>query len=326
MSPQRDEQLSRHYEREAEATRHSLANSLNEINQRLTPGQVFDEVLTYAKGGGGTFARAFSNAVRENPMPSLLIGTGCMMFLSEKLGVTQKLAEGRRAGARRAAHAYEADEEGAGIAQAAKERVSSAAASVKQGVAAVGDTILDASMRARETARETSQDMSEGVAQSIEQVKQRAETVRHQIAEKAARTGEQARMAGRQVKDTATELLHEQPMLMAGIGLALGAAIAALLPTTRVEDEWMGETSDSLKKQIGKTAAQQFDTAKNTAGELVKEAKNMAEREGLTSVGAAAEKIRKVAASGDGPGMESELRSESRWETGDGTVQPFQKP
>jgi ElaB/YqjD/DUF883 family membrane-anchored ribosome-binding protein len=322
MSPQRDEQLSRHYEREAEATRHSLANSLNEINQRLTPGQVFDEVLTYAKGGGGTFARAFSNAVRENPMPSLLIGTGCMMFLSEKLGVTQKLAEGRRASARRATHAYESDEEGGGIAEAAKERVSSAAASVKQGVAAVGDTILDASMRARET----SQEMTEGVAQSIEQAKQRAETVRHQIAEKAARTGEQARMAGRQVKDTATELLHEQPMLMAGIGLALGAAIAALLPTTRVEDEWMGETSDSLKKQIGKTAAQQFETAKNTAGELVKEAKNVAEREGLTSVGAAAERIRKVGASGDGPGMESELRSESRWETGDGTDQPFQKP
>ena len=31
--------------------------------------------------------RAFSNAMRENPLPSLLIGAGCMMFLSEKMGL-----------------------------------------------------------------------------------------------------------------------------------------------------------------------------------------------------------------------------------------------
>ena len=36
MSPQANEQLSRHYEREAEATRHSLANNLNELQARLT--------------------------------------------------------------------------------------------------------------------------------------------------------------------------------------------------------------------------------------------------------------------------------------------------
>ena len=94
MSPQSNEQLTRHYEREAEATRNSLASSLNDINERLTPGQLFDEVLTYAKGGGGTFARAFSNAVRENPLPSLLIGTGFMMFLSERTGITRRADAG----------------------------------------------------------------------------------------------------------------------------------------------------------------------------------------------------------------------------------------
>src|SRR6478609_7576337 len=77
----------RHYEREAEATRYRLANSLDELSDRLTPGQVFDEMLTYAKGGGGTFLNALSHAARDNPIPSLLIGAGLLMFLSEKTGI-----------------------------------------------------------------------------------------------------------------------------------------------------------------------------------------------------------------------------------------------
>ena len=75
------------YEREAEHTRRRLADNLDELSDRLTPGQVFDEMLTYSRAGGGTFFRAFSNAMRENPVPSLLIGAGCMMFLSEKMGL-----------------------------------------------------------------------------------------------------------------------------------------------------------------------------------------------------------------------------------------------
>ena len=75
------------YEREAELTRRRLADHLDELSDRLTPGQVFDEMLSYSRAGGGTFFSAFSNAMRQNPLPSLLIGAGCMMFLSEKMGL-----------------------------------------------------------------------------------------------------------------------------------------------------------------------------------------------------------------------------------------------
>src|SRR5437763_3562667 len=48
------------YAREAEATRHRLAGSLNELSARMTPGQVYDEMMTYTKGGGGTCVRALT--------------------------------------------------------------------------------------------------------------------------------------------------------------------------------------------------------------------------------------------------------------------------
>jgi len=65
MNTEDNQASSRYYQHEAEATRNRLARGLNELNDRLTPGQVFDEVLTYAKGGGGTFFRALTNAARE---------------------------------------------------------------------------------------------------------------------------------------------------------------------------------------------------------------------------------------------------------------------
>src|SRR5947209_6678368 len=88
------------YQKEAEVTRYRLAQHLDELSDRLTPGQVFDEMLTYAKGGSGTFLRALTNASRENPIPSLLIGAGCMLFLSEKMGLNRYLSrgDGARAG------------------------------------------------------------------------------------------------------------------------------------------------------------------------------------------------------------------------------------
>jgi len=87
MTTDQSERSSRDYEREAEASRHRLASNLRELSDRLTPGQVFDEVLTYARGGGGTFLKALSGAAKENPVPSLLISAGLLMFLSEKTGL-----------------------------------------------------------------------------------------------------------------------------------------------------------------------------------------------------------------------------------------------
>jgi hypothetical protein len=82
VNAQQPAQSSRHYETEAEAIRYRLAQSLAELSDRLTPGQAFDEMMIYARGGVGTFFRALSTAARENPLSTFLIGAGCMMFLS----------------------------------------------------------------------------------------------------------------------------------------------------------------------------------------------------------------------------------------------------
>jgi len=69
--------LSEQLECEAEVARSNLAADLDELRQRMTPGQIVDEVADYARDTPvAEFARNLLRDVRENPLPLLLIGAG----------------------------------------------------------------------------------------------------------------------------------------------------------------------------------------------------------------------------------------------------------
>jgi ElaB/YqjD/DUF883 family membrane-anchored ribosome-binding protein len=173
------------YEREAEATRHRLAQRLDELSDRLTPGHVFDEMLTYARGGGGTFLRAFSNAARENPIPTFLIGAGCMMFLSEKMGVNRYVSRrGRdgvpgKSGAASGAASGLVSETGAVRSRAgaatefASEQASNLAGTVRDRASTAGDAISEASQRVREKAN----DLRDQATGAVEQMSEGAQNL-----------------------------------------------------------------------------------------------------------------------------------------------------
>ena len=77
-------------------------------------------------------------------------------------------------------------------------------------------------------------------------------------------------------------------MTIRGIaGLAIGAAIAAVLPRTRTEDSFLGETSDALKDTFAGAATEQFQRAKEATGRVVEEVTKVAEKEGISATVAA---------------------------------------
>ena len=77
-------------EREAEATRGQVAGTLNELRERITPGQLMDQAADYAKAsGGGDFVRNLGRQMADNPLPVCLIGAGMAWLM---------LANGSRSG------------------------------------------------------------------------------------------------------------------------------------------------------------------------------------------------------------------------------------
>jgi hypothetical protein len=53
--------------------------------------------------------------------------------------------------------------------------------------------------------------------------------------------------------------------VLAALGVAIGAAVVAVLPSTRTENELLGETSDRVKEAAVDLAGQQYDKAKTAA-------------------------------------------------------------
>ena len=58
------------FERDLDQTRARLGSHLTELQDRLSPGQVLDDLMGYFRGSeGAAFGRSLLDNVRGNPMP-----------------------------------------------------------------------------------------------------------------------------------------------------------------------------------------------------------------------------------------------------------------
>jgi hypothetical protein len=79
-----NQRTSREIEADIEETRTETTRTMDEIQARLSPSEIIDQVLWQLRSGGGRtvaqgageFASNLGRTIRENPVPSLLIGTG----------------------------------------------------------------------------------------------------------------------------------------------------------------------------------------------------------------------------------------------------------
>jgi ElaB/YqjD/DUF883 family membrane-anchored ribosome-binding protein len=305
---------SRELETEASATRARLSNNLDELANHLTPGRVLDEVMTYSRGGGADFLRGLRNAAAANPIPTLLIGAGCAMFLSGKGRISMDMfswgsttrAKSDATGARyHFPTGRRTGNNGRGAMSGLKQTASSLASKASSMGSAVSDTVSDsaeaaasaasnAASQLRDTATGAATRVKETVAAAGETLGEYAGSAQEQLQERTARMRDQTTMLSRQISDKAASLIEEQPLLMAAGGLLVGAALAALLPRTKFEDSYLGTASDKVKEQIGDVASQQFEQAKSAAGEVIEKVKKTAEEQGV-SVAAATDAVRTAA-------------------------------
>lgn len=91
--------------------------------------------------------------------------------------------------------------------------------------------------------REKAGHLSEGVSDTLGSARQHLSDSSHHVAESLRHRTQQAR-GGFET------LLHEQPLVLGALGIAVGALIAGVLPTTRQEDQLLGEVSDNLTDRL----------------------------------------------------------------------------
>ena len=125
-----------------------------------------------------------------------------------------------------------------------------------------------------ETLREGVERVREGASEAGEMLREGADSVRERAGDLYERTADGFRRVTRKASDyghaardavrpdgALLNFCREQPMLVAGLGVAFGAAMAAMLPASRVERQAMGEASRRVQDRIKETASDIKETA-----------------------------------------------------------------
>jgi len=115
----------------------------------------------------------------------------------------------------------------------------------------------------------------ENVQGKKDAVKDKVQSVMGSADEATPSAGE-VKQKGRQAVSTA----QENPLGLAIGAVAAGFIAGMLIPSTRVEDEKIGDTADQVKDQIKETAAEAVDRGKQVAQDAAQSAQETAKQSG----------------------------------------------
>lgn len=220
-------------EAEVEASRDDLDRNVEALKLKMTPGQLFDEAARMMGGTGQQVASRFAEQAKANPMPLAVMGLGlAWLMMSNNRGPAVHrgwVGEPRSF---------------AGERETMSDRAADAAAHLKDRAHAAG-----------EGAHQMAAGMQEKVASARASVGDAAHSAGESMSAMAASARDRAGDLGHRAQRTFLDTLDSEPLLIAGLGLLVGAAIGAALPHTDAEDRMMGERRDRIVEK-GRELAQ----------------------------------------------------------------------
>ena len=295
---------SRQIRHDIESTRREMDRNLDALESKLTPAQLAMEAWGLFRGGSTAGASRLWKIARQHPGPAAVIGVGIAWMLTESTKGDDRAEYGYRpgyagaygySGRRGYETGYAGDygdyDEGEGRVSSALhtagDKVSSAAGTAKDAVTDAASTAKDAVVGAASTAKDA-------VVGAKERVSEAAGTARERASELSWQARERARYRARQARVGFWETMEERPLALGAAAIALGVVAGLMIPSTRKEDELMGETRDRLMDRAKEVGGEALEKGKQVATVAVDTLKEEAERQDLTPE-KLAEKVRTVA-------------------------------
>lgn len=228
-------------------SRHRLNDTLAALGDKLSPGQMVDEVLGLAQGQAGDFAKKLGGQIKDNPLPTLLIAAGVGLLLMNRTHGSsngsslsgddwhherryRSLEETRWSTTRNVGETDNAFEERLhsayaktlGLTQKAGEAVDAFKTRVRSAV----ESAKQAAEGVRERASHMLSDAKHGIEHQAQNLGQRASDVRHK----------------------AENFYDETPLAAGAIALAVGALIGSSTPLSRPERETLRPLADKAAR------------------------------------------------------------------------------
>lgn len=223
-------------EADVEASRNELDRNVEALKMKMTPGQMFDEAARMMGGTGQQVASKFAEQAKANPMPLAVMGLGLAWLM---MGNNRQPTYGGGSYADETRSFAPGAEYGAAW----------------QGGSSEGGGLRDKVHQAGDKASDAIASLKDKIAGGAHSVGDGGRAAGEHLGAAAGAARDKAVHMGQQAQRTFLQTLESEPLLIAGLGLIVGAAVGAALPSTSVEDRVMGDKRDDLVGR-GKDAVQ----------------------------------------------------------------------
>ena len=274
-------------EREIEDDRRRIEEKIDAIQQRMSPGQIVDEVMAYAKSsGGGEYAANLGQAFKNNPIPLALMGVSLAWLMAAPKTTPSSYVDRhdepehplavvdgnlRRTGPveTRGSERYSHFADGTGKRfKALTDESGRRAGHFIDESGQMFRGFADASGRHVHDIRDEAGKLLD---QALGWASQSWRQVTHssgKIGGSLADAGRSSMNSGMQFNDMIVKHFRDQPLVGGALAFAVGAAIGAALPHTRAEDETLGAAADDVKGKLSKEASKAVDKAESLASDV----------------------------------------------------------
>jgi ElaB/YqjD/DUF883 family membrane-anchored ribosome-binding protein len=269
--------------RESERNRAQLAATVDRLKEQITdtaedlrykvsPQGIKSEVSEFVSRQTHSWLDALKQQVMENPMQAIAAGTAVavpalrlargfplpLLMMGAGLVLTSKSMRARVANA--AAPAVEKVKEMAGE---AAERVQSFGEDAVDAASQTGRRAAGRVSEAQAWAAGMADDLTERAARTTDRVKAGLDAASETAKAKIEQVGSTVRDKATAAPETARQMISDNAALIAGLGVAIGAIIAASLPDTQAEAAVIGKASGGVKRAVGKAVQSGFEEAKD---------------------------------------------------------------
>ena len=265
--------------RESERSRAELAGTVDRLREQISdtaegirltfsPQHIKSEVSDYVGQKAQSWGEALKQQAMENPLRAIAVGTAVaapvlrftrgfslpLLMVGAGLALTSKTVRDRAAEA-----AGPAMDRGREMLNDAAERMRALRDEVKGGLSSAQTETAAMAGSAQGTVAEVADDLRGRAAQATSTVSDKVRSGMNAAMDTAAAAKDVATAAPAKAR----EVIGDNAALVGGLGIAIGAIIAAALPQTRAEAKAMGQASDSVKQAAGDAAQSGLKAAKD---------------------------------------------------------------
>jgi ElaB/YqjD/DUF883 family membrane-anchored ribosome-binding protein len=248
-------------EREVDEARARVGRTANELSDRLSPGELLDQALGMAREHGGEFASNLGATVKNNPMPLILTTVGVSwMMMSSKSGAARRY--GYNEGYADTYGDRYGDTYGGSDAFGRPDAFTASGSDAYGGPdtysssegKSLKDKVSDKVSGAAEKSRERAAAVGDRIHGTADNLRYRAQHAKDNV-----------RYSAQHARDSLADFYREQPLLAGSLGVAIGAALGAMMPTTEREDELLGHARDRAVESAKSKAAMKYEEARESA-------------------------------------------------------------